>query len=367
MRPIVPSWNNSVVPASSKTQTEPLATGNRAIKLAEPRSFCSGVERAIKIVERAIDIHGTPVYVRKEIVHDRHVVNDLEQRGARFVGTVDEIPEGAVGIFSAHGVSPAVRQAVRRRQLNVIDATCPLVAKVHQEARRFAASGRVILMVGHAEHEEVEGTVGEAPDHTTIVSKARDVWDLDLPVTTPVGYLTQTTLSLDDAIQVIAAIRTRFQDVIGPASDDICYAGQNRQSGIKSLARKCDLVLVVGASNSSNSLRMVEVAEQSGARAMLVPDVGQFDERALAGVRMVGISAGASAPEVLVQDLVSRLRTCGYSRVVVDRTGSEDVSFGLPAALSYDALQGIAGTAANPGRSDATCADVEPFVGEESS
>ncbi|MET8797153.1 4-hydroxy-3-methylbut-2-enyl diphosphate reductase [Nocardia sp. NPDC004568] len=363
--PMVPPHHDTVVPIGSPMPAEaPVLTG-RAVVLAEPRGFCSGVERAVEIVGRAIEVYGTPVYVRREIVHNRHVVHELEERGAHFVSSVDEIPEGAVCIFSAHGVSPAVRQAAQRRRLTVIDATCPLVAKVHQEARRFAAARRIILLVGHAEHEEVEGTVGEAPGDTIVVRSAREVRELDLPVTTPVAYLTQTTLSLDDSNEVVAAIRKRFSDVVGPGSDDICYASQNRQVGIKSLARQCDVVLVVGASNSSNSLRLVEVAEKAGTTAMLVPDVEQFDERILAGVRTVGVSAGASAPEVQVQALVARLQRQGYNHVVVDRTAVEDISFGLPPGLSRGVARGTAVRSADPGKPAETDSDTRPVARDE--
>ncbi|MFG2723193.1 4-hydroxy-3-methylbut-2-enyl diphosphate reductase [Streptomyces sp. NPDC048416] len=309
-------------------------TGPGRIVLAEPRGFCAGVRRAIGIVERALDLHGAPVYVRKEIVHNHHVVGELAKRGAVFVDTEEEVPEGAVCVFSAHGVSPAVRDAAADRRLEVIDATCPLVAKVHQEAVRYARDGFTIVLVGHAGHEEVEGTLGEAPERTLIVETARDVALLDLADDAPVAYLTQTTLSLDETAKVVDALKRRFPHIVGPHGDDICYASQNRQNAVKELARANELVLVVGSANSSNSIRMVEVARDHGARAHLVPDVSHLDENVLRGVTSVGISSGASAPELLVRELVARLAELGYGTVDVVRGAAEDIVFTMPARLA---------------------------------
>ncbi|MER5541019.1 4-hydroxy-3-methylbut-2-enyl diphosphate reductase [Streptomyces sp. NPDC002589] len=310
-------------------ETEP-----KRIVLAEPRGFCAGVRRAIGIVERALDIYGPPVYVRKEIVHNHHVVAELTKRGAHFVDSEEEVPEGAVCVFSAHGVSPAVRASAAARRLEVIDATCPLVSKVHQEAIRFARDGRTILLVGHVDHEEVEGTRGEAPERTVVMETEEDVNRLELPDDAPVAYLTQTTLSLDETARVVDALKRRFTDVVGPHGDDICYASQNRQNAVKDLARRSDLVLVIGSVNSSNSVRMVEVARDHGARAHLVPDVGHLNESWLNGAFSVGISAGASAPELLVRQLVERLADLGYDNVEVGQGVTEAVVFSMPARLA---------------------------------
>lgn len=304
------------------------------VTLAQPRGFCAGVRRAIGIVERALDLHGAPVYVRKEIVHNHYIVSQLEERGAFFVDSEDEVPEGAVCVFSAHGVSPAVRDRAGRRRLEVIDATCPLVAKVHQEALRFVRDGRIILLVGHAGHEEVEGVLGEAPERTIVVETTEDVRRLELADETPVAYLTQTTLAFDETARVVEALHRRFSDIVGPHDDDICYASQNRQNAIKELAGHNDLVLVVGSRNSSNSLRMVEVAREHGCTAHLVPDVTHLDERWLEGVSRIGISSGASAPEILVSELVDRLAALGYGEVEVQRGTVEDIVFSIPGRLA---------------------------------
>ncbi|MER5541262.1 4-hydroxy-3-methylbut-2-enyl diphosphate reductase [Streptomyces sp. NPDC002589] len=301
--------------------------------LAEPRSFCAGVQRAIDIVEAALERFGPPVYVRKQIVHNEHVVRDLESRGARFVDSEAEVPVGALCVFSAHGVAPTVREAAADRELRVIDATCPLVSKVHQEARRFAEDRRTILLIGHAEHEEVEGTYGEAPERTVVVGTVDEVRALDLPRDAPVAYLTQTTLALDETREIIEALEERFDDLRGPGSDDICYASQNRQNAVKAVAARTGLVLVVGSTNSSNSVRMVEVARDAGTPAHLVPSPDDLDESWLTGVESVGVSAGASAPGVLVDGLLHRLAALGYRTVEVERTATEDVVFGLPSAL----------------------------------
>jgi 4-hydroxy-3-methylbut-2-enyl diphosphate reductase len=310
-----------------------MPVGKKVI-LAEPRSFCAGVRRAIAIIEMALDQYGPPIYVRKEIVHNHHVVRRLKQRGAVFVDSENEVPEGAVCVFSAHGVSPEVRVNAQRRQLDVLDATCPLVSKVHQEAIRFARSGRTLLLIGHADHEEVEGTYGEAPEHTVIVESVEDAEKLDLPPDTPVAYLTQTTLSVDETKDILAVLNARFEELIGPPGGDICYASENRQDAVKAIAARSGLVLIVGSRNSSNSLRMVEVARDSGTAAQLVPDVGELDESWLAGVESVGVSAGASAPEDLVEEILSRLAEHGFDDVEVERTAEESVVFAPQARLA---------------------------------
>jgi 4-hydroxy-3-methylbut-2-en-1-yl diphosphate reductase len=306
----------------------------KKVILAEPRSFCAGVRRAISIIELALDRFGPPIYVRKQIVHNHYVVRLLERRGARFVDSEEEVPEGAVCVFSAHGVSPEVRRKASRLELDVIDATCPLVSKVHQEARRFARSRRTLLLIGHADHEEIEGTYGEAPEQTLIIESVEDVERLNLPSDTPVAYLTQTTLSIDETRDIVQALRDRFDDLDGPAASDICYASQNRQNAIKAIVAKSDLVLVVGSRNSSNSIRMAEVAERLGTPAYLVPEAGDLDPSWLDGVNVVGVSAGASAPEILVEQLLDRLAGFGYSDVEIEQTVVEDVIFSVPARLA---------------------------------
>ncbi|MFD4669571.1 4-hydroxy-3-methylbut-2-enyl diphosphate reductase [Lentzea sp. NPDC058450] len=309
-------------------------SGDKQVVLAEPRSLCAGVRRAISIIDLALERHGAPIYVRKEIVHNHYVVREFRQRGVVFVDSEEEVPEGAVCVFSAHGVSPQVRENAAARGLDVLDATCPLVAKVHQEARRFARDGRTVLLVGHAEHEEVEGTFGHAPDRTIIVETVADAEALDLPADAPVALLTQTTLSVDETRDIIAVLESRFTDLRGPGTDDICYASQNRQDAIRAIVHDCDLVLVVGSTNSSNSIRMVEVARRLGGRAELVPDVTHFDTAWLDGVRTVGVSAGASAPEILVDEVVAKLASLGYGDVAVHRVATEDVVFTPPARLT---------------------------------
>ncbi|GAA3971070.1 4-hydroxy-3-methylbut-2-enyl diphosphate reductase [Thermobifida alba] len=306
----------------------------KKVLLAEPRSFCAGVRRAISIIELALERHGAPVYVRKEIVHNHYVVRQLRQRGAVFVDSEEEVPEGAVCVFSAHGVSPQVRRNAEDRRLDVIDATCPLVSKVHQEALRFSREERTLLLVGHADHEEVEGTYGHAPDRTVIIETVEDARQLDLPADTPVAYLTQTTLSVDETRDIIDTLRSRFTDLRGPATDDICYASQNRQDAIKAIAPRSDLVLVVGSRNSSNSNRMVEVARRMGVPAHLVPEAGELDPAWLDGVRTVGVSAGASAPETLVEELMERLAVFGFEDVEIEQVAREDVVFSPPARLT---------------------------------
>lgn len=302
----------------------------KKVLLAAPRGYCAGVDRAVQMVERALDTIGAPVYVRKEIVHNRHVVQELEKRGAIFVESESEIPEGAVCIFSAHGVSPEVRRNAAARNLQVIDATCPLVTKVHLEAKRFARGGRQIVLVGHQGHEEIEGTSGEAPEDTHVIESPEQIASLGLDPDRPVGYLTQTTLSVDDTLKTVEALREHFVDIAGPRSDDICYATQNRQVAVKAIAPDSDVVLIVGALNSSNSNRMVEVARAAGTPAYLVPDERDLDPAWLEGAEVVGVSSGASAPEVLVERLLDRLAELGYEAVETKEITTEDVTFSLP-------------------------------------
>jgi len=302
----------------------------KKVVLAAPRGYCAGVDRAVQIVERALETLGSPVYVRKEIVHNRHVVGELEKRGAIFVESEDEVPEGATLVFSAHGVSPAVRANSEIRNLEVIDATCPLVTKVHIEAKRFDRGGRRIVLVGHRGHEEIEGTAGEAPDSTIVVESVEEVEALPFDRDEPLAYLTQTTLSVDDTLQIVEALRARFSDIAEPRSDDICYATQNRQVAVKAIAPRCDVILIVGAFNSSNSNRMVEVARAAGTPAYLVPDESNLDPAWLEGAETVGVSSGASAPEVLVDRLLARLRDLGFADVETHEVTTEDVTFSLP-------------------------------------
>ncbi|RAS71277.1 4-hydroxy-3-methylbut-2-enyl diphosphate reductase [Lentzea atacamensis] len=303
----------------------------RSVLLASPRSFCAGVERAIEIVERLLDQRGGPIYVRKQIVHNVHVVRSLEARGAVFVDELSEVPVGATVVFSAHGVSPAVRSEAVSRSLDVLDATCPLVTKVHSEARRFAERGDTIILIGHSGHEEVEGTLGEAPDQTVLVETVEDVEALD--ISGPVSYLTQTTLAVDETADVIEALHRKFPQLRGPGSDDICYATTNRQVAIRDVATQSDLVLVVGSKNSSNSVRMVELAARGGTPAHLIDDASEIDPAWLAGVSTVGLSAGASAPPELVDEVVSALRSLGSVTVATHTTATETISFTLPLAV----------------------------------
>jgi 4-hydroxy-3-methylbut-2-enyl diphosphate reductase len=299
--------------------------------LAAPRGYCAGVDRAVQTVERALTLHGAPVYVRKEIVHNKHVVEKLRERGAIFVDELDDsIPEGSVTVFSAHGVSPAVHAEAERRGLDTIDATCPLVTKVHREAIKFAEEGYTIVLIGHSGHEEVEGTMGEAPDHMVLVETEADVDALEVDDPERVAYISQTTLSVDETRAIIARLRERFPAITGPRTDDICYATTNRQAAVKQLATQCDLVLVVGSQNSSNSQRLVEVAREHGADSYLIDNAGQVDLAWLEGKRVVGISSGASAPEELVSALVELFRERGVTDVSELEVVREDVRFMLP-------------------------------------
>jgi 4-hydroxy-3-methylbut-2-enyl diphosphate reductase len=308
-----------------------VAPAPEKLLLAAPRGYCAGVDRAVQTVEHALDLYGAPVYVRKEIVHNKHVVAQLRERGAVFVDELeDEIPEGAVTVFSAHGVSPAVHEDAQRRRLRTIDATCPLVTKVHREALKFAAEGYTIVLIGHAGHEEVEGTMGEAPDHIVLVETEEDVDRLEVADPDRVAYISQTTLSVDETNAVIARLRERFPGITGPRTDDICYATTNRQAAVKQMAAQCDLVLVIGSQNSSNSQRLVEVAREHGADSHLIDNAGQVDPAWLEGKRVVGISSGASAPEELVAALVELFREQGVTDVSELEVVREDVRFMLP-------------------------------------
>ncbi len=302
----------------------------KRVLLAAPRGYCAGVDRAVQAVEKALDLHGPPVYVRKEIVHNKHVVQQLAERGAIFVDTETEVPEGALVVFSAHGVAPKVHENALERRLETIDATCPLVTKVHVEARKFAEQGYTIILIGHEGHEEVEGTTGEAPESIVLVQTADDVDRLEVADPNRVAYITQTTLSVDETTAIIEHLRTKFPNIVGPKSDDICYATTNRQIAVKQLASQCDLVLVIGSTNSSNSNRLVEVAREHGAASHLIDNSLQVREEWLEGVDTVGITSGASAPEELVEQLVAFFRDRGAGDISELRTVDEDVRFMLP-------------------------------------
>jgi 4-hydroxy-3-methylbut-2-en-1-yl diphosphate reductase len=310
--------------------------------LAAPRGYCAGVDRAVQTVERALELHGAPVYVRKEIVHNKFVVEQLRERGAVFVESEQDVPEGATVVFSAHGVAPSVHEGARARSLQTIDATCPLVTKVHVEAKKFAADGYTIVLIGHAGHEEVEGTMGEAPENIVLVESEEDVDALDVPDPERIAYISQTTLSVDETRSIINRLRRRFPAIIGPRTDDICYATTNRQAAVKQLAAQCDLVLVIGSRNSSNSNRLVEVAREHGADSHLIDNEAEVREEWLSGKRVVGITSGASAPESLVQRLVEFFRARGTADVKELEVVQEDVRFMLPKVIR----QGIAATGA---------------------
>ena len=310
--------------------------------LAAPRGYCAGVDRAVQTVERALELYGAPVYVRKEIVHNKHVVEQLRNRGAVFVEAETEVPEGATVVFSAHGVAPSVHANAQARQLQTIDATCPLVTKVHREAVKFAADGYTIVLIGHAGHEEVEGTMGEAPEHIVLIEDEAGVDALEVSDPSKVAYISQTTLSVDETRAIINRLRERFPAIVGPRTDDICYATTNRQAAVKQLAQQADLVLVIGSGNSSNSNRLVEVAREHGADSHLIDNEAQVREEWLEGKRVVGITSGASAPEELVQRLVDFFRARGTGDVRELEVVSEDVRFMLPKAIR----QAMAGAAA---------------------
>ena len=307
--------------------------GPKRVLLAAPRGYCAGVDRAVQTVEHALDLHGAPIYVRKEIVHNKHVVEELTKRGAIFVEEETEVPEGEMVVFSAHGVAPSVHENAAKRQLRTIDATCPLVTKVHVEARKFAADGYTIILIGHEGHEEVEGTTGEAPDTIVLVQTEEEVETLEVEDPDRVAYITQTTLSVDETSAIIAALRRKFPNMTGPKTDDICYATTNRQQAVKELARECELILVIGSTNSSNSVRLVEVAREHGVASHLIDFQHQVQEAWLEGVETVGITSGASAPEELVEGLVEFFRQRGAESVSELKTVEEDVRFMLPTKI----------------------------------
>src|SRR6266480_4954684 len=309
--------------------------------LAAPRGYCAGVDRAVQAVERALELYGPPVYVRKEIVHNKHVVEQLRDRGAVFVDQETEVPQGETVVFSAHGVAPSVHSNAGSRSLRTIDATCPLVTKVHVEAKKFAAQGYTIVLIGHAGHEEVEGTMGEAPEHIVLIETEEDVERLEVADPDRVAYISQTTLSVDETAAIIARLRDRFPSIVGPRTDDICYATTNRQAAVRQMARECDLVLVIGSRNSSNSNRLVEVARDPGAEAHLIDNEILVREEWLEGKRTVGITSGASAPEELVQRLVGFFRGRGTGDVSEFEVVQEDVRFMLPKEIRK-ALAGAA-------------------------
>jgi 4-hydroxy-3-methylbut-2-en-1-yl diphosphate reductase len=303
------------------------------VLLASPRGYCAGVERAVETVERALDLYGPPVYVRKQIVHNLHVVRDLEARGAVFVDEETEVPDGETVVFSAHGVAPSVHANAALRRLNTIDATCPLVTKVHVQARRYAADGYTVVLIGHAGHEEVVGTMGEAPESITLVESVADVERLDLAPETKLAYVTQTTLSVDETAEIIAALRRRFPDIHAPKKEDICYATSNRQWAVKEMLSEIDLLLVIGSRNSSNSNRLVEVAHANGVGSHLIDDETEIDETWLDGVTVVGVTSGASAPEKLVERVCDWFRARGVTEIEPYRLVEEDVEFRLPVEL----------------------------------
>jgi 4-hydroxy-3-methylbut-2-en-1-yl diphosphate reductase len=310
------------------------ATSGKRVLLAAPRGYCAGVDRAVVTVEKSLELYGAPVYVRKEIVHNKHVVASLQARGVIFVNETDEVPEGATVVFSAHGVSPMVHEAAAKRNLKTIDATCPLVTKVHHEVKRFAADDYDILLVGHAGHEEVEGTSGEAPNNVILVEHVEDIPNIKVRDENKVAWLSQTTLSVDEAMTIVAALRKRFPALMDPPSDDICYATQNRQTVIKQIAPKLDLVLVVGSTNSSNSVRLVEVALEYGAKAgYLIDYASEAKDEWLEGVTTVGVSSGASVPELLVKDLLAWLAERGFGDVETVTAMEETLLFALPPEL----------------------------------
>ena len=305
----------------------------KRVLLASPRGYCAGVERAVDTVERALALYGKPVYVRKQIVHNSHVVRKLKEQGAVFVDSVEDVPEGATVVFSAHGIAPAVREAAAARRLRTIDATCPLVTKVHTQARRFAARGRTIVLIGHAGHEEVDGTTGEAPDAIVLVESVEDAERISFPPGARLAYITQTTLSVDETREIVDVLRLRFPGIEGPAKEDICYATSNRQWAVKELLAEVDLLLVIGSRNSSNSQRLVDVARTAGVAAHLVDDATEIDEAWLDGVRVVGVTSGASAPEQLVRGVCDWFSARGVGDIVEFRSVYEDVVFRLPVEL----------------------------------
>lgn len=319
---------------AAMTQADLHAPSGKRVVVAAPRGYCAGVDRAVVTVEKALERFGAPVYVRKQIVHNKHVVEGLEAKGAIFVDELHEVPDGALVIFSAHGISPAVRAEAQRRGLNTIDATCPLVTKVHHEAKRFADQGLPILLIGHAGHEEVEGTTGEAPENITLIQHPADVDGIDLPTDQPVAWLSQTTLSVDETAQTVDRLRERFPNLVDPPSDDICYATQNRQDAVRQIAAHSDLMIVVGSSNSSNSVRLVEVALDAGAKAAYrVDDASELDIAWFADVTQIGVTSGASVPDSLVVGVLQRLVEFGFPPAVEERLVEESLTFSLPPQL----------------------------------
>ena len=314
---------------------------DKRVVVAAPRGYCAGVDRAVITVEKALDTYGAPVYVRKQIVHNRHVVETLQRRGAIFVEELEEVPQGATVVFSAHGVSPAVHAEAADRSLKTIDATCPLVTKVHHEARRFAREDREILLIGHAGHEEVEGTAGEAPEHITLVESPEHVADVQVKDPSKVAWLSQTTLSVDETLATVAKLREKFPLLMDPPSDDICYATQNRQLAVKQIAAHSDLVIVVGSANSSNSVRLVEVALEAGAKASYRVDfASEIDEAWLEGVTSVGVTSGASVPDDLVRGVLDYLEARGFPPATEERLTEENLVFALPPELRRDLRKG---------------------------
>ncbi|MFZ9225893.1 MAG: 4-hydroxy-3-methylbut-2-enyl diphosphate reductase [Candidatus Nanopelagicaceae bacterium] len=310
---------------------------SKRVLLAAPRGYCAGVDRAVITVEKALELYGAPVYVRKQIVHNKHVVESLEKKGAIFVDETDQVPEGARVVFSAHGVSPKVHQEAATRQLKTIDATCPLVTKVHQEARRFAAEDLQILLIGHHGHEEVEGTAGEAPEHIKLVDGLDQAKSIEIDPKRPVAWLSQTTLSVDETLETVGILKERFPQLQDPPSDDICYATQNRQVAIKQIAPQTELVLVVGSTNSSNSVRLVEVAKEYGAKAAYLIDyASEVKDDWFEGVETIGVTSGASVPELLVKDLLEELARRGFTEVEEIRAMEESLLFALPPELRKD-------------------------------
>ncbi|MFM8783387.1 MAG: 4-hydroxy-3-methylbut-2-enyl diphosphate reductase [Actinomycetota bacterium] len=310
---------------------------SKRVLLAAPRGYCAGVDRAVITVEKALELYGAPIYVRKQIVHNKHVVESLEKKGAIFVDETDQVPEGARVVFSAHGVSPKVHEEAASRQLKTIDATCPLVTKVHQEARRFASDNLQILLIGHNGHEEVEGTAGEAPDHIQLVDGLEEARTIEIDPNRPVAWLSQTTLSVDETLEMVGTLKERFPQLQDPPSDDICYATQNRQVAIKQIAPQTELVLVVGSTNSSNSVRLVEVAKEYGAKAAYLIDyASEVKDEWFEGVETIGVTSGASVPELLVKDLLEELARRGFSDVTEFRAMEESLLFALPPELRKD-------------------------------
>jgi len=340
-------------PGAGNDRAVPWFTAPERVRLAAPRGYCAGVDRAVKIVEVALSAYGAPVYVRKQIVHNLHVVRSLEAKGAIFVEELDEVPDGATVVFSAHGVAPSVHARAREHGLRVIDATCPLVTKVHQEARKFSRAGYDIVLIGHEGHEEVEGTMGHAA-RVRLIGDEDGADRIEVGDAGKVAYLTQTTLSVDETMGVIERLRERFPGIEGPRSDDICYATQNRQAAVKALAKECDLILVIGATNSSNSMRLVDVSRDHGCPAHLIADATALDPAWFDGVGTVGVTSGASAPEWLVDELVTALRERGASDIDEVMVVEEDVHFSLPGNLSRDVVamrpDGEAGRAERPAR-----------------